>query len=80
MRWWFEAGTWDYGRVFYFYIPLWVPVFFSLVATAFAWRTDSRHFRRARSGLCVACGYDRTGLAPESPCPECGNAAQPPQT
>jgi hypothetical protein len=27
---------------------------------------------RKKAGCCLSCGYDRTGLAPGSRCPECG--------
>lgn len=30
--------------------------------------------RRARTGVCRACGYDRRGIAADRPCPECGAA------
>lgn len=29
---------------------------------------------RCRRMRCIACGYDRTGLAPGAVCPECGSA------
>jgi hypothetical protein len=28
--------------------------------------------REVVAGQCVSCGYDRRGIAPEVPCPECG--------
>ena len=38
------------------------------------WWLDIRARRRARKiGHCPHCRYDRTGLAPETPCPECGS-------
>jgi hypothetical protein len=33
-----------------------------------------RHQRPKRQGVCVGCGYDRSGLAPDAQCPECGAA------
>ena len=36
------------------------------------WRDRSRLRRRYRLGLCTACGYDRSGLAADAACPECG--------
>lgn len=33
-----------------------------------------RALRRRKRGCCLWCGYDRSGLAPGSPCPECGAA------
>lgn len=44
------------------------------------WLIDSaaRHRRTVQSPpTCRRCGYDRTGLAPQTPCPECGHAPKP---
>lgn len=35
---------------------------------------DLRRWSRHRAGRCLACGYSRTGLPPDSRCPECGSA------
>ncbi|HMN40086.1 MAG TPA: hypothetical protein PKE29_04520 [Phycisphaerales bacterium] len=39
-----------------------------------------RRRRRRAKGLCIRCGYDRSGLpaSPPSPCPECGAPPTPP--
>lgn len=34
-----------------------------------------RNERRARKGFCFHCRYDRSGLAIDGPCPECGKTA-----
>ena len=71
--WWFYTGA---GRscAFMVSIPLWAPMLIFLLPTAFAWRADAKYMRRARVGLCAACGYDRAGLAAGAVCPECGVA------
>lgn len=46
-----------------------------LVALAWYGPGLFRRSRRARRGLCVACGCDRASLAPALPCPECGRHA-----
>jgi hypothetical protein len=53
-------------------VPLWVIVALALAVTARGWRLDTLARRRARVGLCPECGYDRRGLSPDAPCPECG--------
>lgn len=55
-------------------IPLWPLAAGSFLATAIAWRLDTLAHRRARGGvnLCPKCTYDRTGLAADAKCPECG--------
>lgn len=47
-----------------FWAALWGALLFTPVAI--------RHILRRRRGLCLACGYDRRGLAPDHACPECG--------
>jgi len=59
----------------YVIIPLWPFVALSLATTAAAWRMDIIARRKSRLGACPACGYDRTGLAPAAPCPECNAKA-----
>jgi len=71
-NWWFEGGKYVSGGDCYS-IPLWCLVLVSLAATMAAWWLDTAR-RRSRVGLCSSCGYDRTGLAPMSLCPECGTA------
>jgi len=62
-------------------IPLWIPLTLVLIPIYFAWRLDARARRRAGKNRCPTCNYyDRTGLAPSAPCPECGTkpAGTPP--
>jgi hypothetical protein len=55
-----------------FSLPLWIPCISSFVATGAVWRIDSSARRRAKLNLCPKCHYDRTGLARDAKCPECG--------
>lgn len=54
-------------------VPLWMFGLPLLIFTATAWRLDDVARYRLRRGLCVKCGYARSGLEPTHPCPECGS-------
>jgi hypothetical protein len=71
--WRYYEGT--IGTTRYISIPLWPFVALSLATTAAAWRMDIIARRKSRLGKCPACGYDRTGLASNAPCPECNAKA-----
>lgn len=67
--------------------PMWGGVICNSVLFAAAWAGLIGAFaamarravvaRHARRGCCRSCGYDRRGLYPNAPCPECGRAPQP---
>jgi hypothetical protein len=67
-----HAGASSNGMRVYFAVPLlpWVPLLGTL-----AWWFNRRHRKKNRSleGECLRCGYDRGGLTPSAPCPECGH-------
>lgn len=51
-------------------LPLWIPFFlFAGLAGAFYWLCP----RFVHPGCCNTCGYNLSGLAPSSPCPECAS-------
>jgi len=52
--------------------PLWVFPLAMVPPTLLAWRLDARARRSSYSGTCISCRYSRAGLAPATPCPECG--------
>lgn len=54
------------------HVPYWIPTLVLGVATAAFFGTGRRARRWARLGCCLACGYDRAGLAKDAVCPECG--------
>lgn len=71
VRWAPRLSLYD-GANWYASIPLWLP-FLALSAPCFAlWHRHFRDRAAARLGACPKCNYSLTGLAPNSPCPECG--------
>lgn len=54
-------------------------ILFAFLTSAYLATLAVLHLRRrqhaATSGRCTTCLYDRRGLTPESPCPECGARA-----
>lgn len=65
-------GVQHIGPQVHVLLPLWIPP--SLVSAVYAWGTwkERRFVRRQRLGLCVHCGYNRSGLLASERCPECG--------
>lgn len=53
-------------------IHYWLLTLPCAIATALTWLPVLTSPRRKRAGLCPTCAYDRRGLAPDAPCPECG--------
>lgn len=72
-EWWFRWGRWNGGRDVA--APLWLPTLAVALITIGVWRADARARRRQRNGCCATCNYDRAGLPPAAPCPECGAGA-----
>jgi hypothetical protein len=68
----FEGGR-DWGIETTFPVPLWLPAVAMLPPTLIAWRLDATA-RRSPVNACRKCGYERTGLAGDVKCPECGAA------
>jgi hypothetical protein len=66
-------STWGGDRHFGF--SLMYPVVIAVLPAVALWGMELRNRRRARAGVCRACGYDRSGLAGDKPCPECGASA-----
>ncbi len=55
--------------------PLWAVSLVTIVVPARRLARATADHSRRRRGLCRRCGYDRRGLPPGGPCPECGSAA-----
>lgn len=58
-------------------IPHWLPALALSIVAFCLWFPPHRLAKRLARNQCLRCGYDRQGLAPDSPCPEC---AQKPTT
>lgn len=60
--------------------PIWTGLVINSAFYSIVWlvlvhgASAARRWRRRRCGLCAGCAYDRTGLAPDQRCPECGLA------
>ena len=67
---WSLQGLKDGG--FCFVGPLWLFPLLLWTPAALLLRSGLLARRRALTGSCPACGYDRRGLAPGAVCPECG--------
>jgi len=58
--------------------PIWTGLAINTVFYAALWLIPFggvgivRRWRRRRRGQCTGCAYDRKGIAPGQPCPECG--------
>lgn len=63
-------GTTPYGARLSATLPFWIFVLAYPLCAVLAWGLRKR---RAALG-CPACGYSRSGLPPQAPCPECGRA------
>lgn len=61
-----------------FYAVLLYLLYRAVAIVPWAWRAPRklRSWHRLGRGLCGACAYNRRGLTPDAPCPEC-NAAPP---
>ncbi|CAG1003492.1 hypothetical protein PHYC_03070 [Phycisphaerales bacterium] len=67
-RWWFDIG--GAGSTYRAHIPLWCPTLLFATPAVLLWRSYLR--ARRVTNPCPKCNYPLTGLAPGSPCPECG--------
>ena len=73
-----DLWRWEYSRRNGILItfPLWALLMIPTLALTPAWIQRWRSRSRARQGLCAQCGYNRAGLKPNAPCPECGGVNQ----
>ncbi|MGH7132666.1 MAG: hypothetical protein ACREJO_12040 [Phycisphaerales bacterium] len=66
--------TFARGNTF-FDILLWPPALAALLAGVTLLYSARRAERHASLGLCPNCRYNLAGLAPNTPCPECGSVS-----
>ncbi len=68
-RWWLPAWR-SYRGMFYFSLPLYLPILVFSIPPCGLWALSSgRRRKRKKLGLCVKCGYDLRGS--KDRCPEC---------
>lgn len=65
-----ELERYGFGNAIH--VPLYLALLLAAVPTGLLWRADRRASRRELARHCTGCGYPRTGLAPDTKCPECG--------
>lgn len=68
----------DYAHTRYlqlFALPLWPLILLPAIPIAVGSFRLKRSNTRLKSGSCPNCGYDRSGLQPSAPCPECSQKA-----
>lgn len=73
--WWVDGVPGDFVG-WTTYLPLWMLLIPALLSTMLAWWPPLRAMKRARAGLCPSCAYSLSGLAIDTPCPECGHTAE----
>jgi hypothetical protein len=78
-RWWHPLYfTQNTGALFHIIrIPLWSLIIPAAAATLMLSSRRRRDAFAARTSACPHCLYSRTGLDPESKCPECGGTPPP---
>jgi hypothetical protein len=75
LDWWFETRrlTFANGTVRKtLLVPVWFVALIAVMPTLFVWLPD----RKPLPGVCLACGYSRTGLPADRACPECGSPSR----
>ncbi|MFO0858179.1 MAG: hypothetical protein U0640_12580 [Phycisphaerales bacterium] len=55
-------------------IPLWPLALMPAIPMGITWFRSKRAASRLKSGFCPRCGYNRSGLPAEAPCPECNHS------
>ncbi len=76
--WRWLGDFWSTGLDWRYVVPLWTLFVPTLLIALLAWRRDILTWRRAHPHVCPKCHYDRTGLAANAVCPECGASATDP--